>query len=266
MPRNREEQAWADRPRQSSGGLAAIVAGEGPLVVLLHGVGLRAEAWSPVIDALSDNFQVIAPDMPGHGESGPAASTATLADYVRAIAPTLDREAIIVGHSMGAMIALALAEQKPDRVRGVVALNAIYKRDTEARKAVQTRAAALDGVSVSDPAPTLLRWFGAISSPAAAACHDWLTTVDPRGYRTAYKVFATEDGPSGSTLARLAVPVQFITGTDDPNSTPDMSRKMAALASNGQAQIIEGAAHMLPMTHPETVVSAIRDLAQTERT
>lgn len=256
---------WADRPRHQFGGLAAIVAGKGPLVLLLHGVGLRAEAWSPVIDALSDSFHVVAPDMPGHGESPNDASVTTLADYTRAVAQILKQDAIVAGHSMGAMIALALAEHSPANVRAVLATNAIFERDAAAVEAVRKRANALDGVSAADPATTLARWFGDTSSYAANACREWLTSVDPRGYRAAYHVFASEDGPSRTNLTKLATPVEFITGADDPNSTPTMSRNMAALAPQGRARIVEGAAHMLPMTHPQSVVTAITRLAQTER-
>lgn len=257
---------WDTRPRSDFGGLAAIVAGKGPLLVLLHGVGLRAEAWSPVINALSGRFRVIAPDMPGHGETPHDAGISTLEDYTDNLLRALDAPAIVAGHSMGAMMGLALADRAPERVRGVLALNAIYQRDARAQKAVQDRVAALDGGSVADPTATLKRWFGATPSLAESACRAWLTSVDPRGYKAAYTVFASENGPSRAALAALSVPALFMTGTDDPNSTPEMSRKMASLAARGEAEVIEGAAHMLPMTHAGSVVTGINRLARDERT
>ena len=259
-------ETWKARPRTNVGGLSAIVAGTGPLLVLLHGVGLRAEAWSPVVDALSAEFTVVAPDMPGHGESPLIAPDAALVDFVRAAAPVLDRPAIVAGHSMGAMIALALADHAPTKVRAVLALNAIFERDETAKAAVKARAAALDGTSVADPGPTLTRWFGAAPSPERLACNAWLTSVDPLGYRTAYTVFAKGDGPSRAALAALDQPALFATGADDPNSTPEMATRMAALCPNGQVQVTQGAAHMLPMTHPMTVVAALKGLARMERT
>ena len=60
-----------------------IEAGAGPAVLLLHGVGLRAEAWEPQIAALSPTHRVIAADLPGHGESdGLAGGTPALPDHV----------------------------------------------------------------------------------------------------------------------------------------------------------------------------------------
>ncbi|MEX0632384.1 alpha/beta fold hydrolase [Serratia ureilytica] len=58
-------------------------AGRGEPLVLIHGVGMNAEAWYPQLDALSAHFRVIAVDMPGHGESEGFAHAATLEDYVR---------------------------------------------------------------------------------------------------------------------------------------------------------------------------------------
>ena len=256
---------WTTRPRSEVGELAAIVAGDGPLLVLLHGVGLRAEAWAPVIDAMSDRFKVVAPDMPGHGESRYDESFASLDAYVEVVAGLLDRPAIVAGHSMGAMIALALAERMPAQVCAVLALNAVFERDQAAQDAVRKRAAALDSVSVADPGDTLKRWFGETPSPAERACRDWLTSVDPMGYRAAYSIFAHENGPNRTALANMSQPALFMTGADDPNSTPEMSQRMASLAAAGRAEVIEGAAHMLPMTHVESVVTALDRLAQDER-
>lgn len=253
---------WTTRPRSEVDGLAAIVAGDGPTMVLLHGVGLRAEAWAPVIDAFAPQFRVIAPDLPGHGASPAVDLPDRLAGYADRIAPLLRDTAIVVGHSMGAMIALNLAVRDPDQTRGVAALNAIYRRSDAARTAVRTRAAALDGHSTADPSGTLGRWFGQSDCAARVACRDWLTSVDPAGYRAAYSVFADQDGPTGSGLRSLRCPALFMTGADEPNSTPDMSREMADLAPLGRAVVLPGAAHMMPMTHPDATIAALSELAK----
>ncbi|MEM7318695.1 MAG: alpha/beta hydrolase [Pseudomonadota bacterium] len=253
---------WTTRQRSEIGGLAAIVAGTGPLIVLVHGVGLRADAWAPVIDCLSTSHKVVAPDLPGHGASPFSSGLQTLTGYSEAIATLLSEPAIIVGHSLGAMIALDCATRFPERVTAVAALNAVFERSALARKSVQQRASSLDGQSVSDPGATLERWFGSAPSLAREACRDWLISVEPKGYQAAYSVFASENGPNRSVLASLNMPALFITGAKDPNSTPEMSRQMADLAPRGQAVIVSDAAHMMPMTHVEDTVEAIRDLTE----
>jgi pimeloyl-ACP methyl ester carboxylesterase len=253
---------WTIRPRSDHGPLAAITAGDGPLVVLIHGVGLRAEAWNAQIDALSHRFRVIAVDLPGHGHSAALGPDPQMSDFTNAVVASFQGAACVIGHSFGAMIALDLAIRYPARVRGVVALNAIYRRDTDARVAVMARADALDGRTISDPSATLDRWFGAASLPERAACAAWLNAVDPSGYRAAYRVFAREDGPSDRGLVTLGCPALFITGEKEPNSTPTMSRQMAAHVADGQAEVIADAAHMLPMTHAPQVNSKLTQFLQ----
>ncbi|MEO0668300.1 MAG: alpha/beta hydrolase [Pseudomonadota bacterium] len=254
---------WTTRPRSDAFDLPCILAGRGPRVVLLHGVGLRAEAWGAQIDDLSRDFGVAAFDMPGHGAAARLEGPVSLAAYTDRLAETLDAGAVVVGHSMGAMIALDLAVRYPDLVHGVVAMNAIFQRTPEAALAVRRRAAELDGIHVADPSAAIARWFGDSETPEARACRTWLQRVDPGGYRDAYTVFAHADGPDPSDLRQMQMPALFLTGADDPNSTPAMSRAMARAAPNARAEIVAGAVHMLPMTHAAAVKDILRAFIRT---
>ncbi|MEM6678407.1 MAG: alpha/beta hydrolase [Pseudomonadota bacterium] len=247
---------WTTRPRSEQGRLAAIVEGAGPLVVLLHGVGLRAEAWAPQIEAFAAaGYRVVAPDMIGHGQSAMQDAT-SLSDFAAPVTALLSEPALLVGHSMGAMLALQIAAQECSVV-GVAALNAIYRRSPDAREAVRRRAAALDGHTLPDPTPTLTRWFGAVESRERCACADWLGTIDPAAYKAAYTVFAESDGSTDEALAALACPALFMTGAEEPNSTPAMSEAMAAKAPRGASLVLPGAAHMMPMTHAAAVTDQL---------
>jgi (E)-2-((N-methylformamido)methylene)succinate hydrolase len=262
---------WTTRPRcDGPGGLAYWQSGAGPVLVLIHGVGLRAEAWASIAASLTRRFTVHAVDMPGHGQS-PLGAASSLADYSRAIGALIDTlggPVLVAGHSMGAMIALDLAARMPGRVAGVAALNAIYRRDAAAEHAVRARAAALDGIGPVDPTAPLARWFGAAPSQedaeAAAACKGWLRAADPASYAAAYGVFAHADGPEDTALAALPMPTLFISGARDRNSTPDMTRAMAALAPQGRAKIIAEAGHMMPMTHGGPAAAALLAAFDTE--
>lgn len=252
---------WTTRPRSEITGLAAITVGEGAPVLLLHGVGLRAEAWGAQLDGLS--ARMVAPDMPGHGASPPPGVDMRMEDYVaRAgdVLAALDGPAVVVGHSMGAMLALALGARWPNRVRAVAALNAVFERSDAAAQAVQARAAALDGQSIAAPSIPLQRWFGDVPSPERTACAEWLTEVDPGGYRSAYTAFAQSRIPDRASLQALTCPALFMTGSAERNSTPAMSHAMAALAPRGRAHIVEGANHMMPMTHAAQVNAALAQI------
>lgn len=256
---------WTTRPRsEATAGLAWLRAGSGEPMVLLHGVGLRAETWGAQLDALNGRFSLYALDMPGHGESAPFEAEPCLADYSDRIAHAIESigvPVLLTGHSMGAMIALDIAIRHPRLCRGVAVLNAIYRRSPAAVAAVRERDAALPGVYATDPSLTLARWFGeSLDRAEAKACRRWLEAVDPIGYKQAYSVFAANDGPDSQTLAGLACPALFITGSAEPNSTPQMSHAMAEIAPRGQALVVDGAAHMMPMSHATWVNTALLEL------
>ncbi len=251
---------WTIRRRSEYGKLRAIEAGQGPTVLFLHGVGLRAEAWAEQLDHFAGHYRVIAPDMPGHGESTPLGIAPILQDYTELVAELLTEPVVVVGHSMGTLIAMDLATRYPEKVAGVAALSAIFQRSEVARVAVQARASALDDMRIADPKPTLKRWFDDLESAPAVACQQWLTAVDPAGYKAAYTVFSTEDGPDELALSGLEMPALFMTGGLEPNSTPAMSEAMAKLAAKGRAVVLPGAAHMLQMTHPAAVNAELAKL------
>ncbi|MEO0356755.1 MAG: alpha/beta fold hydrolase [Pseudomonadota bacterium] len=248
---------WTDRPRSPFGTLPAIHQGSGPQVVALHGVGLRAESWGGQLSGLADaGFSVIAPDMLGHGHA-PLGGAKRLADFAEPIVAALDRPTCLIGHSMGALLAMQIAALNPDHVVGVAALNGIYDRPPQATAAVQARADAIDPRLAPDPTPTLERWFGSAGSDERRACQRWLTSMDPAAYAVAYRAFAYDAGPQTDTLAQLTCPGLFITGADEPNSTPAMSQAMAAATPDGQAVIVADAAHMMPMTHANAVTQTL---------
>ena len=244
---------WTTQPRSEAGGVSFIRAGTGPGLYLVHGVGLRAEAWMAQVSKLSATRHCRAFDLPGHGASRALPHPATLAQYTDRIAAAIDAPGVVAGHSMGAMIALDLAVRHPHLVKGVAALNAIYCRSPEAVEAVRRRAADLSAMERADPEATLTRWFADQDTAERRACRAWLAEVPAGHYKTAYEVFASEDGPADADLARLNRPALFMTGGDEPNSTPAMSEAMARIAPNGRAVIVEGAAHMMPMTHAAEV-------------
>lgn len=254
-------------PQRSDGpsGLALSRAGSGPAIVLIHGVGLRSESWAGQMPALAERYEVIAVDLPGHGDSAPFDVSPSLADYVDRIADVIagkDGPAVVAGHSLGALIALEIAIRYPDLCAGAAALNAIFRRSKQASDAVRARADSLPLDKIADPEPTLERWFSVDRNPdARQACRDWLLDADPASYKAAYTVFAASDGPSDEALRGLSCPALFLTGSEEPNSTPAMSEAMAALVPQGQSIVIPGAAHMMPMTHPDSVNAALLDFA-----
>jgi len=248
-------------PRSTTAHAVAHVGlGDGEPLVLLHGVGMRLEAWGPQLAALALTHRVIAVDLPGHGESRPLGAAATLMDFVDWAAMLLDDlgcdPANVAGHSMGALIALGLAVTRPAKVLRVALLNGVFRRTEEARRAVIARAAEIASGRFDCDTP-VRRWFGDADSPARRATYEWLSGVDRHAYATAYGAFAHGDAVFAGRIGELAGPALFLTGEDDPNSTPAMSRAMAELAPRGHAVVVPGHRHMVGLTAPERVNEAL---------
>jgi pimeloyl-ACP methyl ester carboxylesterase len=100
------------------------MAGQGPAVVLVHGLALSSSTWWPVMPALAERYTVIAPDLLGHGKSGKPRGDYSLGAYasgIRDLLVALDIErASFVGHSLGGGIAMQLAYQFPERCERLV--------------------------------------------------------------------------------------------------------------------------------------------------
>ena len=96
----------------------------GQPLVLLHGIASQWQSFIPLIPELMEGFQNFAPDLRGHGKSGRSGQDYRILDYGIDIRLFLEQvvaeAAVLYGHSLGALIALAVAAQAPERVRGLI--------------------------------------------------------------------------------------------------------------------------------------------------
>jgi pimeloyl-ACP methyl ester carboxylesterase len=99
--------------------LRVFEAGDGPPLLLVHGYG--GAAWNfDELASLLPGRRLIVPDLPGHGGSTPLPAAPTLAGFADALAPLLDGPTDVLGHSLGGVVALRLAERHPGLVRRVL--------------------------------------------------------------------------------------------------------------------------------------------------
>src|SRR5436309_4410237 len=105
-----------------------LTAGQGPAVILLHGYTQTSRMWRPIIPLLAQKFTVIAPDLPGIGDSGipsDGLDMKTAAVRIHALAKSLGVEkARVVGHDIGLMVAYAYAAQFPTETEKLVVMDA----------------------------------------------------------------------------------------------------------------------------------------------
>ena len=138
---------------------------DAPVFLLIHGTAASARSWEPLLPLLTETHRVVRIDLLGCGRSDhPEGASYAVQDQARRAGLVLDRlgveAAVVVGHSSGGVIATALAEQRPERVAGVVLINtgpsmaAYYAKEVQLRTASWTeltddemRAAIADGFS-----------------------------------------------------------------------------------------------------------------------
>lgn len=235
-----------------------LEAGTGTPLVLIHGVSMNAESWMPQIEVLQHDFQVIAVDMPGHGQSESFQHSVTLKDYVAWIAAFLHclpaANFAVAGHSMGALITAGLAIDHPQLVNRAIVMSSVYRRSAAARAAVMQRAQELASGDVRADSP-LTRWFS--DTPEEAEIRKrvsgWLNQVNVTGYALAYQAFAAGDTLYAGRWGEMCCPVLVLTGELDANSSPEMAYQMAAAAPQGRAVIISKAKHMVNLTDAQRV-------------
>nr|WP_242623431.1 alpha/beta hydrolase [Pseudonocardia sediminis] len=100
------------------------VAGSGPPVVLIHGIGDSSATWEPILPALARHHLVIAPDLLGHGHSDKPRADYSVAAYANGVRDLLGvlgiQRATLIGHSLGGGVAMQFAYQFPDRTERLV--------------------------------------------------------------------------------------------------------------------------------------------------
>ena len=223
-------------------------------LIFIHGVGMRGDVWSPQVEYFSNDYQVITYDFLGHGESPLPPEEPVLDDYVEQLnnlLKYLDLSLIsLVGHSMGALISVAFALKYPEKVKVLVPINIAFNRSEEAQKGVLNRAnQILQSNKILNIEQTLERWFknktSADDLKKIDKVRNWVGTASPQGYGRAYRLFALSDKVFLNKLSRLRPPVLYLTGDEDPNSTPAMSQQMAQETPNGSSNSLTGEAHMM---------------------
>jgi pimeloyl-ACP methyl ester carboxylesterase len=239
-----------------------VIEGDGPCVVLIHGVGLDHRMWSGQAAALSERFTVLRYDLIGHGSTPPWTRRLELTDFVAQLAALLDEERIrrihVVGFSLGALIAQAFALAHPRRLMRLVLVSGVHQRNDPARQAVLDRLEQAEREGPSSLCDAAIdRWFSHGYRNAhrqeVSMIEERLRMNTPRGFLPAYRLFARADGELAGRLGEIKAPVLVITGADDIGSTPEMARRMSKAVGNAECRIVPGARHMLPMEAAEEV-------------
>ena len=257
----------------------------GAAIVLIHGVTMAIPFWHRQIDALSDEFLVVAYDQRAHGSSGrpgPAgisldALGADLEAVIAALVPA-DLPATLVGHSMGGISIMGWSartvSRRPDNIGSTVLLNTSAShilRDATAFLPPRLAAALLFALwpavrlpipIVAASAPALVKLLdllimGPDRDPADLALTARLLRATHPRSRATFIDFL-DDLDAEAAAATLDLPTLVVTGRRDRLTPPECSGRIVALAPQSELCVLDRSGHQGPMEAAEEVNALIR--------
>lgn len=243
--------------------------GHGPELVLVHGWGLHGGVWTDMARALSANYHVTVPDLPGHGRSRDVMPTAytpeVLAEGVRR---GLSGPAVWVGWSMGGLVALAAAQQYPSEVTRMVLVGATPKYVQSADWPHAMSPTVLEQFARNleqDYAGTLERFL--TLQMVAGENRDVLRRLRDEMFR--YGEPPTKALQAGlhllmeedrrETLSGVATPALVIHGGRDRLAPVGAARYLAQQLPQARLEIIPEAGHAPFLSHPEVFLEKLKD-------
>lgn len=239
--------------------LAAVTAGAGPRLVLVHGFTQTARSWGQLAARLAADHEVVAVDAPGHGDS--ADVRADLPTGARLLGAAGGR-ATYVGYSMGGRLCLHLALARPDLVERLVLVSATAgierAEDRRARRDADealARSLERDGLDAF-----LARWvaqplFAGLTDPGLADRRR--NTVE--GLASSLRLAGTgTQEPLWDRLGALTMPVLVVAGADDAKFVAAAER-MAALLPRATLRIVDGAGHTVHLERPDAFLTLLQD-------
>lgn len=232
-------------------------------LLFIHGSGGNHTIWSHQYGKIHEHYNIVAVDLPGHGQSA-GQGESDIAAYSRWIKTLLQclrlNKTVLVGHSLGAAIALQCAISYPERLSGIVCLGGGLKMPVNAlfldylqthppeiaseivemickyslAKENRTRLAAVLGKSIALAKPNIM--------------HGDLLACD----------FLDLTGEAEA----IKIPALIICGAEDKMTPPDLSRQLAASISRSTLEMIAGAGHMAMIEKPAEVNNSLREFVE----
>ena len=228
--------------------LAVEITGQGPAVLMVHGLGGTSNFYQVQADDLAKRFQVIRVDLPGAGRS-PLAGPVTIESHADDLAALLGElgigTAAVVGHSVGTLVVRTLAARRPDLVSAAVLLGAVAEPTEQARRAQHDRAALVRREGTAAVAPAVVA--NALSEETrqrkpevAAFVRELIMRQDAEGYARNCEALAGATTPAPISPH---LPLLLITGQDDKVGPPSVSTGLADAHGNAGLEILDGVGH-----------------------
>lgn len=236
--------------------LAVEITGEGPPVVLVHGLGGTSNFYQPQVAALAERFRVVRPDTEGSGRS-PVAGTLSIEGFADDLAALVDElgggPVRVVGHSMATVTVRTLAARHPELVSHLALLGAVPAplpdagRQGQHDRAAKARAEGMAGIADAVTANALSEATRRDHPATAAAVREMVLRQDPEGYARSCEALAGAQDP-GPVPADL--PLLLLTGADDAVGAPAVSQALADAHGSASFEVFEGCGHWTALEKP----------------
>ncbi|MFD6448980.1 alpha/beta fold hydrolase [Promicromonospora sp. NPDC060204] len=248
--------------------------GGGVPLVLLHGFPLDHRMWAACAEYLPPGVRAIAVDLPGAGHSDLDGFPPSIEHIADAVYLTMtdagEGNAVVVGHSMGGYVALALAERHPGFVAGLGLVNTKSTADTEEARAKRLRiAAAVDASQTVDAVLGMpANLVGATSTEHRRnlfpVLDSWIRAQSPAGVAWSQRAMASRPDRT-YVLDRLDAPVAVVVGAEDSITPLAEAEHMVRAAGSplgpamGDAALtlVPGAGHLSVVEEPQAVAAAL---------
>jgi 3-oxoadipate enol-lactonase len=240
--------------------------GSGLPVVLIHGFPLDSRIWQSQVEALSDRYRVIAPDLPGFGKSQSAGpfSISSLADSVHALLKELGAAPCVLGGlSMGGYVSLAFARKYASDLRGLALIDTRAEADTaagrEGREKMIKLAREKGAKAVADEMfPKMITEQTVQQKPGVAAMlRKIMESQAPVTIEHALAAMRDREDLT-QQLPSIAVPTLVIVGEQDAITPPAVAEGMTKSLRNPTLSVIRRAGHVSCMEQPEDVTTTLR--------
>lgn len=234
-------------------------------LVFLHGVGGGHHAWDGQVPWFAERgYAAHAWDQPGYGHTATVEpyDLAQVAASLRRLVDALDGPVVLVGHSMGGMVAQEAYARNPASIAGLVLsfTSAAFPGGGSdfTKQFVDARIGPLDaGQSMADIAARLMPTMrGAKSRPEGVElARKVMSEVPPETYRKAVRLLTTFD--RRADLKKIAVPTLLIAGSEDRTAPPSVMERMAKEVPGSEYLVLEGCGHLGPMDQPGAFNDAV---------
>jgi 3-oxoadipate enol-lactonase len=237
---------------------------DGSPLILINSLGTNFHIWDEVVPLLAARHRVLCYDKRGHGLSDAPPGPYSIDDHVNDLQGLAGYcgfgQAAICGISIGGLIAMRFASQRPGKIRSLVLADTGPRLGTE--QAWNERIATVQASGMSAIAETVLgRWvtsgYRAKNPAAFAGWRNMLERCSPEGYIASCAT--VRDTDLSADLARITAPTLVLVGDSDVVTPPDMARRLADGIPGARLRQIENAGHVPSIEQPRALAELIRE-------